>query len=300
MRCSYCRPDDESSASRSNELEPAEWLRRLRAIHSAVPIAKLRFTGGEPLLYRHTEEVVAGALSMGIGEVALTTNALLLEGRARRLADAGLQRVNISLDSFDPRTFEAMTGAPIARALEGIDAAIEAGFVVKLNAVVLRGQNDHELVPMLRRAASLGVELRFLEMMPIGPVGGVFDAQYVSGTEMLERVRAELSLVPEIVVPGETSRTFRVLWPDGSTSRCGFVLPVSKPFCEGCTRLRLTSTGELLGCLSQPDSVSLSRAFDAADEGDLAPLRRKIMVAMGAKGKPQRFRSQRAMTVLGG
>lgn len=300
MRCAYCRPDEESSASRSSELKPAEWIRRLTAIDRAVRIAKLRFTGGEPLLYRGLEEVVSGVVAKGVQDVALTTNALGLKGRAANLADAGLGRVNISLDSFEPRTFETMTGVRITRALEGIDAAIEAGLVVKLNAVVLRGRNDHELVSMLRHAATLGVELRFLEMMPIGPVGEVFDEEYVSGAEMLARVRSELSLVPELVVPGETSRTYRVLWPDGSTSRCGFVLPVSRPFCEGCTRLRLTSAGELLGCLSQPDSVSLTRAFDAADEGDLAPLRRKVAVAMRVKGRPERFRLQRAMTVLGG
>jgi GTP 3',8-cyclase len=300
LRCLYCRPAIDNVAAHVPHVSPQEWIRRIRLLAGAVPITKLRFTGGEPLLYPHLLEVVEGCSRIGIPDLALTTNALKLSGLAAPLKQAGLVRVNISLDSTDPHTVRRMTGGKLNPALDGIHAAKAAGLDVKLNAVVLRGINDVGVMGLLEFAKEAGVVLRFLEVMPIGPAAKTFDDHYVSGAEIMARLSEQVAFEALPYERGETSRDYMAHWRDGSQARCGFVLPTSDPFCDGCTRLRLTSEGLLFGCLAQPDAVQLLAAFEAAEAGDPAPLRDSVRRAMDVKKRPQAFRDQRAMIGLGG
>ena len=184
--------------------------------------------------------------------------------------------------------------------LQGIDAALAAGLYVKLNAVIMRGVNDACLPDLLAYAARKRVSIRFLEMMPIGPAAAKFKDLYVSGEEMMDRLRDHVTLKPIPYQCGETSRDFTVRWPDGRSAICGFILPTSTPFCEGCRRLRLASDGTLMGCLAQPDRLDISAAVDAVDEGCVAPLRQVLTAALAIKQRPQSFEAQAAMVQVGG
>lgn len=301
LRCRYCRPDAVMHTRPAADAPAPEiWLDRLRLLQQAAPIAKLRLTGGEPLLYPHLIDLLRGCRDLGIPDLALTTNGLGLARRAAALREAGLKRINISLDSLDPDTYRRLTGGDLQRVLDGIDAALAVGFPVKLNAVMLRGLNDHEAPDLLRYAADQGVVLRFLEMMPIGPAAADFDELYITGNELRDHLSRHVRLEPLPYTPGETSRDHRVLWPDGRESVCGLILPSSEPFCDGCDRLRLDAKGQLYGCLAQPDREALDAAFHAAREGNPAPLRQALHRAFAIKTRPQRFRDQQAMIGIGG
>lgn len=300
MRCRYCRPAHAVLPDPVETPLPAEWLRRIGHIHRAVGINKLRLTGGEPLLAPGIEEILRGCTDLGIPDLALTTNALRLAERAASLRDAGLQRVNISLDSLDPDTFRQITGARVVRALAGIDAALAAGLQVKLNTVVMRGVNDTHLHDLVFYALDNAVTIRFLEMMPIGPAAAEFEQLYISGSELRKSLENVFRLSELSYEKGETSRDFAVTAPDGRAGIVGLILPSSTPFCEGCRRLRLSVEGDLLGCLAQPDRESLRVALDAADEGEYEPLRDCVRRAMRIKTRPQRFRDQQDMVRVGG
>jgi len=284
FRCVYCRPPGTATPSRHAPVPPATWIRRIRRVQSHATIEKLRFTGGEPLLYPHLEAVIGETAELGIADLSMTTNALGLAPIAIALREAGLRRVNISLDSLDPDTFSKMNANPLAPVLAGVDAALEAGLRVKLNAVILRGHNDEELLDLAEYATEKGVTLRYLELMPIGPTARDFDALYVSGAEMKERLGEHLGWSELPYRQGETSRDFRGRWPDGRELTCGFILPTSRPFCEGCRRLRLTADGRMAGCLAQPDRFDLE----------------EVEAALAAKERPQRFAEQSAMVSIGG
>ncbi len=284
FHCIYCRPAHAKILAREAATPPAEWISRITTVRRHAPIEKVRFTGGEPLLYPFLDEVVEGIRGLGIGDLALTTNAFLLASRAAELAERGLRRVNISLDSRNPKTFEKMTGAHPSKVLTAIDAAIDAGLEVKLNAVILRGVNDGELLDLLDYATDREVPIRFLELMPIGPTAKDFDELYVSGAEMKARLSERITWTELPYSRSETSRNFIGHWSDGREVRCGFILPTSTPFCDGCRRLRLSSDGKLVGCLAQPDRFDLDQ----------------IEEALAVKLRPQRFEDQRAMVSIGG
>ena len=301
MRCRYCRPSGEGNIElRRRELPVSESLRRLELLSNAIPIEKLRFTGGEPLLYSGLIEVVRGCAALKIPGLALTTNAIGLEEHTETLKQAGLERINISLDSLQPETFRQITGRDLAAVLRGVEAARRAGLSVKLNTVVQRGYNDHEACDLLEFAAERDMHLRFLELMPIGPAAVDFDVRYVSGGEVMESLSRFADLEPLWYRQGETSRDYRAILKNGREVTCGFILPTSTPFCEGCRRLRLDPSGRLFGCLAQPDTFPLIKAFDAAAQGNPEPLRILVGEALMIKKRPQAFRQQTAMIEIGG
>lgn len=300
LRCRYCRPAGYQPAPTGLADPWTVWHRRLRAFVDAMPVSKIRFTGGEPLLYRDLIKLVAACAAHGGPELALTTNGLRLAGLAQALREAGLNRVNVSLDALDSDCFRAMTGARPGPVIEGIDSALKAGLAVKLNAVILRGLNDGEMIPLLRFAAARNVPIRFLEMMPMGPAAAEFTQRYLSGAEMKQRLGESVRFDPLPYSEGETSRDFRAVFHDGTEAVCGFILPTSTPFCTGCRRLRLSSEGRLLGCLAQPDAVAVEEAVAAMERGDPAPLRSLVAQALSIKSRAQRFRDQPSMMEVGG
>jgi cyclic pyranopterin phosphate synthase len=256
FRCVYCMPrqvfgKDFQFLQRS-ALLTFEEIERVATAFASQGVEKLRLTGGEPLLRRDLELLVDKLVRIeGIRDVALTTNGALLAKKAQILADAGLKRVTVSLDSLENETLQAVNDVsfPVERVLEGIDAALAAGLApVKVNMVVKRGLNEQDVVAMARFFRDKpGTILRFIEYMDVGTTNGWQLEDVVSATEIVGLIGAEHPLEPIApLYPGEVANRFRYL--DG-VGEIGVIASVTQPFCGGCTRARLSAEGSLYTCL---------------------------------------------------
>ncbi|MBP1685104.1 MAG: cyclic pyranopterin monophosphate synthase subunit MoaA [Deltaproteobacteria bacterium] len=258
LRCFYCLPRD-CGLSRSAEQLDFDELTAVVKAGVALGISKIRITGGEPLVRPGVIEFVRTLRSLqGITDLALSTNGTLLGDHAAALKDAGLMRINVSLDSLRPTVFRAISGRnELDRVCAGISAARAAGLhPIKLNVVVMRGVNDDELPAILDFAAQQGAQARFIEYMPLG-VGQRWEASYVSRAEILTRIRARLHGEPPRRQPGDTA-TYYALRNGGEV---GVISPVSCRFCDLCNRLRLTADGKLRPCLTSEGEVDLRAAI---------------------------------------
>lgn len=252
LRCTYCMPVEGVPWSPPDTMLTTAEL--LRLVELAVPmgIEEVRLTGGEPLLRRDVVEVVAGIASTvganGSPEVSMTTNGLRLEHLAVALKQAGLARLNISLDTLRPDRFLALTRRDrLGATLAGIEAAAEVGFgTIKLNAVLMRGINDDEAVDLSLWALERGHEMRFIEQMPLDAGHTWSRSAMVSAEETLRELRSAFSLTP---LPGRGAAPAERYLVDGGPGVVGVIAAVSKPFCGACDRLRLTSDGQLRSCL---------------------------------------------------
>lgn len=271
FRCSYCMP--KAVFGRDFEFMPHGALLRYGEIGSivkaAVPLGvrKVRLTGGEPLLRRDFEWLVRGLAAIdGIEDLAVTTNGSLLPMKAALLAEAGLKRVTVSLDSLDEDTFRQMNDVrfPVSRVLEGIGAAIAAGLTpVKVNMVVKRGVNDGDVVEMARHFRGQPVVLRFIEYMDVGTTNGWRLEDVVPAGEIFQTIAAEMPLEPvEPTYEGEVARRFR--FADGE-GEIGFVASVTQPFCSTCHRARLSADGKLFTCLFASEGHDLRRLIREED-----------------------------------
>jgi cyclic pyranopterin phosphate synthase len=253
FRCSYCRPRSEFGPG-FKFLPPAEILSfeeiaRLSHIFVGLGVRKLRITGGEPLVRRGLPELIALLPRAPDIDVALTTNGSLLEKHVQQLAQAGLQRVTVSLDSLDPETFERMNDAdvPVRRVLDGIGAARSAGLEVKVNAVIRRGVNEHGVLDLVRHFKGTGIVLRLIEFMDVGNTNRWSRADVVSARELLALVGEQYPLEPiDAHYPGEVARRYR--YTDGG-GELGIIASVTQPFCGDCSRARLSAQGALYTCL---------------------------------------------------
>ena len=302
-RCLYCRPPEGVAlVSHEEVLRLEEILHFVRFVRDRFGLALVRLTGGEPLLRRGLADLVRGLDGLGLPDLAMTTNGQRLAEMARPLRRAGLRRVNVSLDSLDPDTYRRLTrGGDLARTLRGIAAARDAGLApVKLNTVVLRRINDEEVAALARFGLEQGCEVRFLELMPIGEAAPRHARWFVSSAEVRRRVAGTMHLEPLAEEPGSSSRTFLARGQDGRTGRVGFVSPCSEPFCDGCRRLRLTTTGRLLGCLGQRRGVDVRAALRAPGGPDEADLDRAVREALRAKQAARHFAEQEPMLRIGG
>ncbi|MGI8925722.1 MAG: GTP 3',8-cyclase MoaA [Tepidiformaceae bacterium] len=255
FRCTYCMPREVFGPGYQflprDEILTYEEIARLARIFVAHGVEKIRLTGGEPLVRRDLDRLVAMLTgSEGLRDLTLTTNGSLLRAHARTLKDAGLQRITVSLDSLDDAVFQKMndTGVTVATVLDGIDAAAEAGLhPIKINAVVQRGVNDHTIVDLARHFRSSGHILRFIEYMDVGTTNGWRMDDVVTAAEIVARIDAELPLEPVTAnYRGEVARRWR--YRDGS-GEIGVIASISQPFCGDCTRARLSPEGELYTCL---------------------------------------------------
>jgi cyclic pyranopterin phosphate synthase len=259
FRCVYCMPREvfgpEFTFLPHSELLTFEEIARLARLFVALGVDKVRLTGGEPLVRRDIEKLVAMLARVdGLKDIALTTNGSLLADRARALKEAGLGRVTVSLDALDDATFMAMNdvGFPASRVLEGIEAAAQAGLTpVKINMVVKRGVNEHAILEMARRFRGTGHVLRFIEYMDVGNTNGWRMDDVVPAGEILRRVGAvwPLEAIPP-ARPGEVATRYR--YRDGQ-GEIGVIASVTLPFCRGCTRARLSADGRLFTCLFASD-----------------------------------------------
>jgi GTP 3',8-cyclase len=249
LRCTYCMPEDVVFMDRA-ELLTFEEITHFVRVAAPLGIDKLRLTGGEPLLRRDLPRLVRMLAEVpGIKDVGLTTNGLLLAYQAQALYDAGLRRINISLDTLDPGRFREVSRRDgLEQVLAGIDAAKRAGFhPIKVNAVSIRGLTETEVVPLARYAREHGLEMRFIEYMPIGAAAWERNKVYFAH-EILEQIEHEVCpLVPaDNYDPRAPAMDFQ--YTDGR-GRVGIIASVSRPFCMSCNRLRLTSDGKLRNCL---------------------------------------------------
>ncbi|GGL68007.1 cyclic pyranopterin monophosphate synthase [Microlunatus endophyticus] len=254
LRCTYCMPAEGLDWLPADEtLSDAEILRLIRIGTSMLGIRTIRLTGGEPLLRKGLEGLVAGIAALpDRPKIALTTNGIGLARRAQALADAGLDRINISLDTLDPQTFVRLSRRRrLDDVLAGVAAAQQAGLrPVKINTVLMRGINDHEAVPLLQWAIDQGVQLRFIEQMPLDAQHGWNRTNMVTAEEILGRLSERFFVVEDpadrAARGSAPAELFRV---DGTDHRVGIIAAVSQPFCGACDRVRLTSDGQLRNCL---------------------------------------------------
>jgi cyclic pyranopterin phosphate synthase len=252
FRCVYCMPREvfghDYRFLDRKELLSFEEIARVAGVFVGLGVRKLRITGGEPLVRRDLERLITMLAELDV-DLTLTTNGSLLPQKAQALADAGLKRVTVSLDSLDDATFRAMNDAdfPVARVLEGIDAAAAAGLPVKVNAVVKRGVNDGDVVAMARHFHGSGHTLRFIEYMDVGHTNGWRLDDVVPAAEIVRTIDEELGLEPvEAAYRGEVAKRWR--YRDGG-GEIGVIASVTQPFCGDCTRARLSAEGRLFTCL---------------------------------------------------
>ncbi|MBV8517589.1 MAG: GTP 3',8-cyclase MoaA [Acidobacteria bacterium] len=255
FRCTYCMPKEvfgrDFAFLRRDELLTFEEIARLARVFVRAGVEKVRLTGGEPLLRRDLESLVAQLAATGVRDLALTTNgSLLTRAKARGLHDAGLHRVTISLDSLDDAMFRAMNDVdfPVTRVLDAIDAAADAGLTpVKIDVVVKRGMNDRDIPAIAERFRGTGHIVRFIEYMDVGNSNGWRIDDVVSGREILETLQRNWPLVPaDREYFGEVAERWH--YADGA-GEIGIITSVTQPFCGSCTRARLAANGELYLCL---------------------------------------------------
>ena len=292
FRCVYCMGEDMTFLPRNEVLTLEECARLVKAF-VGLGVSKVRITGGEPLVRKNAlwlfEEI--GELQ-GLRELVLTTNGSQLGRQAMALKNAGIKRVNISLDSLDSERFRRITRVgELDKVLNGIAAAKQADFEgIRLNTVLMRGINDDEALPLLEFAIEQGVDIAFIEEMPLGEVDHARGSTCVSNIETLKLLQAHYPLISSTETTGGPARYWRI--PETQT-RVGFISPHSHNFCESCNRVRITCKGELFLCLGQEDKVDLLPLLRQHPHDD-APLIAAILHAMQIKPKGHDFDLERA------
>jgi len=270
LKCSYCRPSDDSfCALAHSQVLTFEEIVRVVRVAARMGVNKVRLTGGEPLVRRGMPQLVALLKAIpGIQDLALSTNAILLEKQAADLFAAGLTRVNISLDSIQPERFKQLTGGgELETALRGIRKAVEVGFSpIKVNAVVMRGINESEIVDLIDFSVETGVQMRFIEYMPLCD-GGSWSGSHMSVEDMLNMpgVRARLVDVP---AGNDGHAAARYIPLANGAGDVGFISPMSNRFCDGCNRLRLTADGNVRACLPADEEVDIRAVLRSSDCSD--------------------------------
>jgi GTP 3',8-cyclase len=292
FRCQYCMAEDMTFLPR-NEVLSLEECARLVKVFVRLGVTKVRITGGEPLVRKNAlwlfEEI--GQLD-GLNELVLTTNGSQLAKQAAQLKQAGVKRINISVDSLDAERFKTITRTgDLSKVLAGIESAIQVGFDgIKLNTVLMRGMNDDEAENLVQYAIDKKIDLSFIEEMPLGDVNHNRDNTYVSNAETLKRLQSKYTLLPSTESTGGPARYWRVA---DSQTKIGFISPHSHNFCESCNRVRITCTGELYLCLGQEDKIELLPLLRQHPNDD-APLVQAILDSMSIKPQGHDFDLKRA------
>ncbi|WP_181188366.1 GTP 3',8-cyclase MoaA [Actinopolyspora mortivallis] len=285
LRCTYCMPAEGLPwMKRSEMLDTEEMVRLITLAVRELGVTNVRFTGGEPLLRQDLVDIIAATASLPEApRTSLTTNGINLGRFAERLAESGLDRVNISLDTLDRDTFHRLTRRDrFEDVLEGLRAAKEHGLEpVKVNAVLLRGINDHEACDLLRYCLEQGYQLRFIEQMPLDPQHAWDRAEMVTADEVLEMLGAEFSLTPHTAERGSAPAERWLV--DGGPETVGVIGSVTRPFCATCDRTRLTADGQLRSCLFSQTETNLREPLrEGVTDAELARLWRETMWAKAA------------------
>ncbi len=304
LRCQYCMAEEMTFLPRAQILTLEE-IHTLARVFVDLGVTKIRVTGGEPLVRRGAVDLIARLGHLALDELVMTTNGTRLRQYARRLVEAGVSRLNVSLDTLRPERFRRLTRVGELRyVLAGIDAAIGAGFSrIKLNTVVMKGRNHDETVDLVRFAVDKGLDISFIEEMPLGEI----DARdrlndFYSSDQVRTDLIREFDLRP---IPDRTGGPSRYWQVAGTATRVGFISPHSHNFCDDCNRVRLTVEGRLLLCLGNEHSVDLKYVLRRWP-GDEERLRRTIVRSMEIKPERHHFNLKekpvilRHMSVTGG
>src|SRR5271165_710296 len=292
-RCVYCMSEDMNFLPKRDVLSLEE-LDRLCTAFVGLGVRKIRVTGGEPLVRRNVMSLFRGLkrhIESGLlDEVTLTTNGSQLARFAGELADCGVKRINVSLDTLDPAQFREVTRwGDLGVVLKGVDAAAEAGLRIKINTVALKGFNDREALGLIKWAHGRGFDLTFIEVMPLGAMERDRADQFLPLTELRADLERSLTLVPSTYATGGPARYYDVKETGG---RLGFITPLTHNFCESCNRVRVTCTGTLYMCLGQNDAADLRAPLRASPTDEL--LHEALDAAILRKPKGHDFLIERA------
>lgn len=306
IRCFYCMPNENVRFKPRDEILSFEEIVRFVRVVLQMGVRRLRLTGGEPLVRSDVPQLVEQLAALpNIEDLALTTNGILLAEQAEALRRAGLRRLNISLDTLTEEVFQKITRREgLDRVLSGIEAAIRAGFEsIRLNAIAIRGLTEAEIVPLARFARQRGLELRFIEYMPLDAEQHWQAADVLDGETIRRIVEAEFGPLLPVAAPHPSQPAVDFAYADGG-GRIGLIHPVSQPFCESCDRLRLTAEGQVRNCLFSTvewDARVLLRGGGSDDE--IARLVRDCVWAKAPAhgiGSDEFVRPERAMYQIGG
>lgn len=302
MRCFYCIPK-----GFTNFEEPEKWLtfeevERLIGIFVDLGVRRVRLTGGEPLVRKNLPELAARLSAIpGIDDLSLSTNASLLSEHASALKEAGVSRINVSLDSLQHERFKEITGGKLQTVLDGLQAAKRAGLSpVKINVVAMKGLNDDEFESIVEYCLENDFTLRFIETMPVGSTGKDATDYYYDLQQLKKRLQKRFSLIPGMMPGGGPARYYQV---KGTELRIGFITPISQHFCETCNRVRMSVDGTLYLCLGQNDKVELRPLLRDGSSDD--QIRMAIVEALTLKPMRHEFKEEpgqivRIMSQTGG
>ncbi|TDX99685.1 GTP 3',8-cyclase MoaA [Thiohalophilus thiocyanatoxydans] len=302
LRCKYCMPQGFNDFE-----EPEDWLtpdeiERVIGAFGRLGTRRIRITGGEPLV-RKNLPALAGRLAAlpGIEDLSLSTNATRLDKHGQALFDAGVSRINVSLDTLRPERFKEITQGKLEKVINGLMAAKQAGFhPIKINMVVMKGVNDDEVEEMVEFCIEHDFTLRFIETMPVGETGRAATDQYISLQDVKARLADQYELIPGMMPGGGPARYVQVA---GTDLRIGFITPISQHFCETCNRVRLSVDGTLYMCLGQEESYPLRELLRAGISD--AELEQHIVKAIALKPERHEFNEKpdqvvRFMSMTGG
>lgn len=273
FRCRYCMPREvfgkDYEFMPKDQLLSFEEIERLANIFVELGVKKIRLTGGEPLLRRGLPQLIEKLAAIdGLEDIGLTTNASLLEHMAGKLKQAGLKRVNVSLDALDDDVFQAVSDSGVSkdRVLKGIKKAQEVGLGVKVNMVVKKGMNEEQIVPMAKYFKDTGVTLRYIEFMDVGQTNGWDFSKVITKKELFEELSQHFELEPvEPAYMGEVAKRYRY---KGTDAEVGFITSVSESFCSTCTRARIAADGKFYTCLFATEGLDLRHVVRTAKDDD--------------------------------
>mgnify|MGYP001262628317 CR=1 FL=1 len=297
--CTYCVPDGKRLQAAAYELDGDAMVRAVRLLVAAASIDKLRITGGEPLLSPKFPEILSGVMQLGLEDVSLTTNGQLIPRHAEAIVDSGMRRINISLDTLDAEVFRSIArSGDLATVLHGIDLMQKAGLKIKINMVPMRQVNDQQILPMLEYCLERGIELRFIELMNMGHLrsGNTYTRQFYGMQELLDCIAERYAFSRTEAPFDSTAVRFEI--PGQGTF--GIIANETEPFCQTCTRLRLSSNGQLYGCLSNAKSHSIREIFELSDADAITHLRNVLGAALQDKQKVSFQGEVTVMKFIGG
>ena len=262
--CTYCVPDGKRLLAADAELSAEEMVKAVQLLMDTGGIEKLRITGGEPLLSPKFDTLLPAVMDLGLNDVSVTTNGQLLPRKADLVIKSGLQRINISLDTLNPQHFRDIArSGDLATVLKGIEQMLDAGLGVKVNMVPMRHTNDDQILPMLAFCLERGIELRFIELMNMGHLQGhaLFNRQFFGMQEILDLIATKYEFTRAEAPFDSTSARFAI----PGQGNFGIIANESEPFCRTCSRLRLSSNGQLFGCLSNAKSYDMREVLALPD-----------------------------------
>lgn len=298
--CTYCVPDGKRLVAAQDELSAEAMARGVAYLIEAAGIERLRITGGEPLVSTRLDPFLWQVSQLGLDDISLTTNGQLLERKLPLLVECGIRRLNVSLDTLDPSAFRSIArGGDLATVLAGMEAAREAGMKIKVNMVPLRGQNLDQVLPLLDYCLERGFELRFIELMRMGHLardGNAFNQQFVGLAQLLELIGSRYQYVQADAPVDATAMRYAI----PGLGHFGVIANESVPFCRTCSRLRLSSTGWLHGCLSSSNRHYVGDLLDKPRHQALPALQRLLVKALGDKQDLAFSGGVTVMKIIGG